>query len=88
MADFTQAEYEKLSAELSVEEAKSVSRRIAEEAAPRIAEEIARDEARKTTLNWLNLTSNSRINLQDDNRQLHDMMNLLSDTEGDDGRRT
>ena len=69
-------------------EAKGVAREIAEQEALRIAEEKAREEARKTTLRWLKLTSNSRINLQDDNWQLHDMMNLLSDAETEDGRRT
>ena len=72
----------------AADEAKGVAREIAEQEAFRIAEEKAREEARKTTLRWLKLTSNSRINLQDDNRQLHDLMNLLSDTETEDGRRT
>ncbi|MEK9878305.1 MAG: hypothetical protein VW474_00810 [Paracoccaceae bacterium] len=72
----------------AADEAKGVAREIAEQEALRIAEEKAREEARKTTLRWLKLTSNSRINLQDDNQQLHEMMNLLSDTETEDGRRT
>jgi len=72
----------------AADEAKGVARQIAEEEARRVAEETAREEARNATLKWIKLTSNSGINLQDDNRQLHDMMNLLSDTETDDDRRT